>query len=166
MGFVISDWKTMQIIRVQLKNEGKIVVFTNGCFDLVHRGHVSFLTRARALGDVLIVGLNSDSSMARIKGKTRPLVNFIDRSAILSAFSAVDFVVPFDQKTPIEIISALVPDILVKGSDWEINNIVGREVVERAGGKVVRIPLIQGHSTTDLIQRVIERFSVKNKVKV
>jgi D-glycero-beta-D-manno-heptose 1-phosphate adenylyltransferase len=134
---------------------GNIVVFTNGVFDILHPGHIRYLRDARALGDLLIVGINSDRS-ARALGKApdRPIHTEGERAEVLSALTAVDAVVVFDEDTPHEIITLIQPDILVKGADWGDNAIVGRDVVEAKGGKVVRIPLAEGYSTTNLIDRV------------
>jgi D-beta-D-heptose 7-phosphate kinase/D-beta-D-heptose 1-phosphate adenosyltransferase len=137
----------------RLKKKGKKIVFTNGCFDLLHFGHVSYLRRARALGDFLIVGLNSDDSVRRLKGKQRPFNSQKDRAEILSELSSVDCVTIFREDTPLRLLKSLKPHILVKGSDWSRNEIVGREVVESYGGEVKRISLIPGRSTTRLIRR-------------
>ena len=134
---------------------GKIVVFTNGVFDLLHPGHIRYLRDARALGDLLIVGINSDRS-ARALGKApdRPINTEAERAEVLSALAAVDAVVVFDEETPHEIITLIQPDILVKGADWGENAIVGRDIVEARGGKVVRMKLAEGYSTTSLIEKV------------
>lgn len=133
----------------------KRVVFTNGCFDILHPGHADLLSRARALGDVLIVGLNSDDSVRRL-GKTppRPVNTLRDRAFVLGSLGCVDFVTPFEEDTPFELISAIVPDVLVKGGDWPVEKIVGRDVVEAAGGEVRSLPLAPGYSTTDLLERI------------
>jgi rfaE bifunctional protein nucleotidyltransferase chain/domain len=132
------------------------VVFTNGVFDLLHRGHVEYLYAARALGDVLVVGLNSDASVRRLKGPTRPVNNEIDRAVVLGGLACVDAVTIFDEDTPAALIDAIVPDILVKGADYQPDQVVGRETVERAGGRLVLIPFVQGHSTTTMLQRIQE----------
>jgi rfaE bifunctional protein nucleotidyltransferase chain/domain len=135
--------------------EGKRIVFTNGVFDILHPGHIRYLRDARALGDLLIVGLNSDRSVkALAKASDRPINAENERAEVLAALASVDAVVIFDEDTPHEIISALQPDILVKGADWGENAIVGRDVVEARGGKVVRIPLAEGYSTTNIIERI------------
>jgi len=136
------------------KRNGKRVVFTNGCFDLLHPGHIHSLEAARALGDFLIVGINSDDSVRRLKGPDRPLIPQNERAEILASLECVDGVVIFDQPTPREVIAALLPDVLVKGSDWPGNQIVGREEVEAAGGKVVLIPNVPGYSTTEILQKI------------
>ena len=137
-----------------LKRAGKRVVFTNGCFDLLHPGHVKLLEKARSHGDALVVGINSDASVKRIKGANRPVIPEDERAEVLAALAAVDFVVYFDEPTPRELIAEILPDVLVKGSDWGPNEIVGREEVEAAGGKVISIPLEAGHSTTAIIERI------------
>jgi D-beta-D-heptose 7-phosphate kinase/D-beta-D-heptose 1-phosphate adenosyltransferase len=140
-----------------LKERGKKVVFTNGCFDILHIGHVRYLEEARKLGDVLVVALNSDRSVRSIKGPSRPLTPEAERAEVLSALACVDYVVIFDEPDPLKLISSLVPHILVKGGDWTLESIIGREVVERAGGRVVIIPQIQGVSTSGIIERIVKR---------
>ena len=130
------------------------VVFTNGCFDLVHPGHILTLEKARSLGDVLVVGLNSDSSIRRLKGPTRPLIDEDERAELMAALAAVDYVVFFSEDTPRELISQLLPNVLVKGGDWGLGEIVGREEVEAAGGKVVSIPVEPGYSTTTIVEKI------------
>ena len=132
------------------------LVFTNGCFELLHPGHVEYLTQARALGDVLVVGLNSDASVRRLKGAGRPLVEEADRAAVLAGLRSVDAVTLFDEDTPLELISALLPDVLVKGGDYDLDEIVGREAVERAGGEVRVLPFVEGYSTTEIMTRLKE----------
>ncbi len=132
---------------------GRRVVFTNGCFDLLHAGHVRLLEAARSQGDLLVVGLNSDASVRRLKGPTRPVLPEDERAEALRALEAVDRVVLYEQDTPLETIRALVPDLLVKGADWAPGTIVGADVVEAAGGRVVRVELLAGRSTTGLIER-------------
>ena len=130
-----------------------IVVFTNGCFDLVHQGHVDYLSRARDLGDVLIVGLNSDESVRRLKGNDRPISNEKSRARVLAAFGFVDYVVVFDDDTPAKLIESIVPDILVKGGDYNRNNVVGADFVESHGGRLELLSLVPGESTTKLVER-------------
>ncbi len=132
---------------------GRRVVFTNGCFDLLHAGHVRLLEAARAQGDLLVVGLNSDASVRRLKGPSRPVLPAGERAEALRALEAVDRVVLYEQDTPLETLQALVPDVLVKGADWAPGTIVGADVVEAAGGRVVRVELLAGRSTTGLIER-------------
>jgi D-glycero-beta-D-manno-heptose 1-phosphate adenylyltransferase len=145
-------------IRKQLKLQNKKVVFTNGCFDILHAGHVDYLNKSKALGDVLILGLNSDSSIRNIKGEKRPVVPQSERAFIISNLKAVDYVTIFNEDDPYEIIKKLVPDILVKGADWRIENIIGRDVVENAGGKVETIEFVNMQSTTNIIKTVLEKF--------
>lgn len=146
-------------VRRRLKKEGKRTVFTNGCFDLIHRGHVEYLAKARALGDVLIVGMNSDDSVRRLKGPGRPVVEQEDRAVVLAGLASVDFVCLFHEDTPFELIKALVPDILVKGADWKVNDVVGKDIVEQTGGSVQTIEFLPQHSTTRLIERIRSRQS-------
>lgn len=141
-------------LRRQWEIEEKIVVFTNGCFDILHRGHAEYLQRAKTLGDVLVVGINSDDSVRRLKGAPRPLVPQEDRAYLLASLAAVDYVSIFDEDTPLELIQTLQPDILVKGGDYRIEDIVGREVVENRGGRVLTIPLVPNRSTTDLFEKI------------
>jgi rfaE bifunctional protein nucleotidyltransferase chain/domain len=143
--------------RRRMAADGRKVVFTNGCFDLLHRGHVELFRAARAEGDLLVVGLNGDDSMRRLKGPGRPLVPQEDRAEVLAALEPVDRIVVFDDDTPARLIAALVPDVLVKGADWAIDAIVGRETVEKAGGRVVRVHLVEGRSTRALIAKILER---------
>ena len=136
------------------KRNGRRVVFTNGCFDLLHPGHIRSLELARALGDALIVGLNSDASVRQLKGEGRPVIPERERAEILSALESVDAVVIFDDLTPRELISRLLPDILVKGGDWPGDQIVGREEVEAAGGRVVSVPVVPGYSTSAMLKKI------------
>ncbi len=129
------------------------VVFTNGCFDILHPGHVEHLARARAFGDVLVVGLNSDASVRRLKSAGRPLMSEADRAVMLAALRSVDAVTLFDEDTPLELISTLLPDVLVKGGDYDLDDIVGRKTVEEAGGEVRALPYVEGYSTTGILER-------------
>ena len=140
--------------RRQWRAQGRRVVFTNGCFDLLHPGHVALLEAARALGDVLVVAINSDASVRGLKGADRPLVPERERAETLGALEAVDAVVVYGEPTPREIVAALLPDVLVKGADWAEDAIVGREEVEAAGGRVERVPLVPDRSTTSLVERI------------
>jgi D-beta-D-heptose 7-phosphate kinase/D-beta-D-heptose 1-phosphate adenosyltransferase len=140
-----------------LRRRGARVVFTNGVFDLLHVGHLRYLQQARALGDALIVGLNSDRSVRQVKGPARPITVEAERAEILEALACVDGVVIFDEPTPHDLIEALQPDILVKGADWAAEAIVGRDIVEARGGRVVRVPIEPGHSTTALIEKIRSR---------
>ena len=138
------------------KRNGKRVVFTNGCFDLLHPGHIRSLEQARELGDILVVGLNSDASVRRLKGDGRPVLPQQERAEILAALEAVDAVVIFDAPTPQEVVAGLLPDVLVKGGDWPGDQIVGRKEVEAAGGRVVSVPVVQGYSTTAILRKIRE----------
>ena len=139
----------------RLQSSGKKAVFTNGCFDVLHPGHLDLLKRARALGDVLIVAINSDSSVMRLKGPNRPVFPEQERAEILSSLDMVDYVTTFDEDTPLEAILEIRPDVLVKGADWT-DNIVGSREVEGWGGKVIALPLVAGQSTTGIIERVLQ----------
>lgn len=156
LGERILPLKELLEIRADLKKSGKRVVFTNGCFDVLHRGHVDYLEKARSLGDVLIVGLNTDSSTQKIKGPTRPINLEEDRAIVLSSLRSVDFVCFFDEETPLNLIEKLVPDILVKGADWSKESIVGKEIVEKAGGSVQTIDFLPHRSTTNIIQKILD----------
>jgi D-glycero-beta-D-manno-heptose 1-phosphate adenylyltransferase len=142
--------------RAAWKREGKTVVFTNGCYDILHPGHIRLLESARSLGDVLILALNTDASVQRLKGPTRPLISENERAELAAAIAAVDAVTFFDEDTPRELIAAVLPDILVKGADWA-HFIAGREEVEAAGGKVMALPLEPGYSTTGIVEEIIAR---------
>lgn len=144
-------------------NDGKVIVFTNGCFDILHIGHLQYLKQAASMGDVLVVGLNSDSSVARLKGPSRPINSAEDRAAMLAALGYVDYVVVFEEDTPYELIQMLQPDILVKGSDYVKDEIVGADIVERYGGKVVTVPLVQGKSSTVIIDRIIQLDNMRSE---
>jgi len=138
-----------------LKKEGKKIVFTNGCYDLIHIGHVRCFRDSKKLGDVLIVAINSDRSVRSIKGPTRPVIPQDERAEIMSALKSVDYVTIFDQCDPLQIIASIRPDILVKGGDWDLDTIIGRDVVVSYGGKVFALPLVPGVSTTQIINKVI-----------
>ena len=142
-----------------------MIVFTNGCFDILHPGHIELLQKARALGSKLIVGINSDSSVRRIKGPDRPLFNESERSALLLALECVDEVIVFDESTPERIIREIGPDVLVKGGDWQENEIIGAEFVKSKGGKVVSIPLVEGYSTSAIIERLSEKRPVETQAR-
>ncbi|HYR02611.1 MAG TPA: D-glycero-beta-D-manno-heptose 1-phosphate adenylyltransferase [Syntrophobacteria bacterium] len=144
-----------------LKEAGKRMVFTNGCFDLLHVGHIRSLEKARSRGDCLVVGINSDTSVRQIKGPGRPIVPQKERAEVLAALACVDWVTIFEEPDPLALISLLVPDVLVKGADWKEGEIVGADVVGAAGGKVVRINLKLGLSTTRLIERILTRYADK-----
>jgi rfaE bifunctional protein nucleotidyltransferase chain/domain len=145
-------------IRKKAKRDHKKVVFTNGCFDILHRGHVEYLKKAKSLGGLLIVGLNSDSSVKKLKGNKRPIVPQEDRAEILASLGMVDYVCIFEEETPQKIIDALIPDVLVKGSDYENKKIVGKDVVESFGGKVLTVKEVKGKSTKNIIQKIVARY--------
>jgi D-beta-D-heptose 7-phosphate kinase/D-beta-D-heptose 1-phosphate adenosyltransferase len=153
---MILDREAMIKERERLGREGLSLVFTNGCFDLLHPGHVRYLKQARALGDALVVALNSDASVRALKGANRPILNQHERAEVIAALESVDYVVVFEEQTPRDLIAALIPDVLVKGGDWQIDQIVGRDEVEAAGGKVLSLPFVEGLSTTDIIERILE----------
>jgi rfaE bifunctional protein nucleotidyltransferase chain/domain len=141
-----------------LRSAGKKIVFTNGCFDLIHTGHTRYLSMARSFGDVLIVAVNSDASVRRIKGDKRPITTEADRMETLAALESVQYVVLFDEPDPHRIISELQPDVLVKGGDWPVEKIIGRDIVEARGGKVISVGYIEGASTTGIIERIAVRY--------
>jgi D-beta-D-heptose 7-phosphate kinase/D-beta-D-heptose 1-phosphate adenosyltransferase len=159
---VVTLNKLVQI-RKLLQRQGKKFVFTNGTFDILHRGHVEYLTKARTFGDVLAIGLNSDASIRRIKGKGRPINREADRAAVLAALAAVDYICFFSDDTPQKIIARLQPDVLVKGADWKLGKIVGREVVRNRGGSVRRVSLTEGRSTTRLIEQIVKLYGVRRR---
>lgn len=151
---VLPRKQLLQVLAVD-RTMGKRIVFTNGCFDLMHIGHTRYLQAAKALGDVLVVGVNSDASVRRLeKAPDRPIVPEAQRAEVLAALGCVDYVEIFDEPDPLELITAVQPDVLVKGGDWAIDQIVGRDVVEARGGVVTTIPLVPGQSTTGLLQRI------------
>ena len=146
-------------IRKKLKEENKKVVFTNGVFDILHSGHVDYLIKAKSLGDILIVGVNSDSSVHRIKGEKRPIISEKERAFIVSSLKPVDYVTLFDEDTPQILIEDVIPDILVKGADWALDKIVGRDIVERNGGTVQTIEFINNQSSSQIIKLILARYS-------
>lgn len=141
-------------IAAQAKRDGKTVVFTNGCFDLLHRGHVHTLRQAKSQGDLLIVALNSDRSVKAIKGPSRPIIPELDRVELIAAMEMVDYVVVYDEADPYNLIAAIKPNVLAKGGDWSADKIVGADIVEHNGGRVAVIPYLQGSSTTEIIERI------------
>jgi rfaE bifunctional protein nucleotidyltransferase chain/domain len=151
----ILDRELLVKERQRLGTEGRRVVFTNGCFDLLHPGHVRYLRQARLLGDVLIVALNSDASVHKLKGESRPILKERERAEVMAALACVDYVTIFSEETPRELIAQLLPDVLVKGGDWSLDTIVGREEVEAAGGSVQSLSFIEGVSTTEIIERIL-----------
>ncbi|MFN0124044.1 MAG: D-glycero-beta-D-manno-heptose 1-phosphate adenylyltransferase [Blastocatellia bacterium] len=153
----ILTLRQLQTARERLRADRRVVVFTNGCFDLLHPGHVRYMQQARALGDALIVALNSDRAVRELKGPARPILDENERAEVMAALGCVDYVTIFDDVSPRETIAALLPDILVKGGDWGVDRIIGREEVEAAGGKVMSLPFVEGVSTTDIVTRILER---------
>jgi rfaE bifunctional protein nucleotidyltransferase chain/domain len=154
----IKAKEDLQRIVDDLKAKGERIVFTNGCFDLLHVGHIRYLEEAKALGDILVVGINSDRSVRNIKGPLRPILPEEERAEILSGLGCVDYITIFDEADPLELISSLQPHILVKGGDWIKETTVGKEVVERSGGEVIILPFVQGASTSNLIEAILERY--------
>lgn len=143
--------------RERLRQTGRTVVFTNGCFDLMHPGHTSYLAQARSLGDALIVALNSDRAVRELKGSTRPILDERERAEVMAALGCVDYVTIFDDVSPQSLIAAILPDVLVKGGDWGLDQIIGRAEVEAAGGRVLSLPFVAGCSTSEIIERIISR---------
>jgi cytidyltransferase-related domain len=155
---IVTNRDEMIKIRHELKRLGKKLVFTNGCFDILHSGHVDYLNKAKELGDYLLVGLNSDFSVKKIKGEKRPIINEMERASLLDNLKCVDYVTFFDENTPEQLISSLIPDILVKGADWALDKIVGREIVVANGGEVKTIRFSCDQSTSKIINVIIERY--------
>jgi rfaE bifunctional protein nucleotidyltransferase chain/domain len=150
---------SVKFLREQFKKEKKKIVFTNGVFDIIHSGHVDYLIKAKALGDILIVGMNSDDSVRRIKGEKRPLIRQTDRAYILSNLKPVDYVVIFEEDTPLEIIKTIVPDVLVKGADWSLDKIIGSDIVLNNGGEVKNISFVNERSTSRIIDTILTRYT-------
>jgi len=155
----VKEKENLRKILKELEAKGKRVVFTNGCFDLLHIGHLRYLEKAKALGDTLVVGVNGDSSVRRLKGPERPILPLVERMEILSGLECVDYVISFNEETPLELISFLKPHVLVKGGDWTKETTVGKEVVEGLGGEVVILPFVEGNSTTNIIETVLQRYA-------
>ena len=154
----IKKHEALKKIVEKSKREGKKIVFTNGCFDILHPGHINYLRRARQLGDLLVIGLNSDSSVRKLKGKGRPILPQDKRAELLASLRFVDFVTIFNDATPINLIKKIKPDILVKGADWQAKDIVGKDFVESYGGTVKRLSYIKGYSTTAIIKNICKDF--------
>jgi rfaE bifunctional protein nucleotidyltransferase chain/domain len=150
---------SVKFLREQFKKEKKKIVFTNGVFDIIHSGHVDYLIKAKALGDILIVGMNSDDSVRRIKGEKRPLIRQTDRAYILSNLKPVDYVVIFEEDTPLEIIKTIVPDVLVKGADWSLDKIIGSDIVLNNGGEVKNISFVNERSTSRIIDTILTIYT-------
>lgn len=158
---MIIKIKTVQELRPLLeilRAAGKKIVFTNGCFDIIHTGHTRYLAIARSFGDILVVAVNSDASVRTIKGDKRPINSQAERAETLAALESVDFVTIFDEPDPHKVISGLQPDVLVKGGDWPIEKIIGRDIVEARGGKVVNVPYVEGASTTGIIEKILKNY--------
>ena len=155
----IKTWAELKTLRKRFKAEGKKVVFTNGVFDIIHSGHIDYLSKTKALGDILFVGLNSDLSVKKIKGEKRPILNETERASILSNLKPVDYVALFDEETPAKLIEEIIPDVLVKGADWPVDKIVGSETVLANGGEVKNIEFVSYQSTTKIIETILNRYS-------
>ena len=158
---MLNKIKTVQELRPLLeilRAAGKKIVFTNGCFDIIHTGHTRYLATARSFGDILIVAANSDSSVRVIKGDKRPINPQAERAEVLAALESVDFVTIFDEPDPYRVIAELQPDVLVKGGDWPIEKIIGRDIVEARGGRVINVPYIEGSSTTGIIEKIVKTY--------
>ena len=154
----IKTVEELQPLLAILRAAGKKIVFTNGCFDLIHTGHTRYLAQARTFGDILVVAVNSDASVRTIKDKKRPITAQAERAETLAALEAVDYVVIFDEADPGRIIAELQPDVLVKGGDWPVEKIIGRDIVEARGGTVINVPYIEGSSTTGIIERIVKKY--------
>jgi len=157
----IKNIRTIKTVAARLKARRKRIVFTNGCFDILHVGHIRYLRKAKSLGDILVVGLNTDRSVRLIKGEKRPIVPQEERAEVLAALEFVDYVVFFDEPDPFTLIGKVKPHILVKGADWTKDKIVGRDLVEKTGGRVVRIPLVPGASSSGVIEKIIQVYCRK-----
>lgn len=155
----IKELKALAELVLQHKNEGKKIVFTNGCYDILHIGHIQCFQESKKLGDLLIVAVNSDRSVGVLKGPSRPIVPEEERAELIAAMESVDYVTIFDQEDPLELISAIKPDILVKGGDWSLETIVGRELVESYGGTVMTLPMVTGISTSEIIEKIVSHTS-------
>lgn len=151
---MILNAEEFKNLRNKLKSESKKVVFTNGCFDILHKGHITYLNHAKSLGDVLIIGVNSDSSVKKLKGKDRPVNNENDRAFLLDNLRSVDYVTIFNEDTPYELIKKIIPDFLVKGGDWKEEDIVGSDIVKSNGGKVVSLQYLDNYSTTNILKKI------------
>ena len=155
---IFQDFKKIQNTVNQLKSDNKKIVFTNGVFDIIHRGHVEYLSEAKTLGDVLIVGLNSDTSVKIIKGEKRPIVSQENRAFVLANLKPVDFVVMFDEDNPFNLIKNIMPDVLVKGADWEEDKIIGADIVKQNGGEIRTIKFVENNSSSDIIGEILRKY--------
>ena len=162
----IITFSKIKALALKLRAKGKKIVFTNGCFDILHAGHVKYLEKARALGNLLILGLNSDRSVRRLKGPSRPIVPQKDRAAVIASLGSVDYVTIFGEATPLKLIKAVKPHILVKGADWKTGSIVGGDFVKSYGGRVVAIPLVKGRSTTGLIRKISNTADIRSARRI
>lgn len=158
MGTIVKNTSELLLMRQAFREQNKKVVFTNGCFDILHAGHVDYLVKAKELGDILIVAINSDSSVKRIKGDSRPVTPEHERLLVISHLTPVDYVTLFDEDTPFEVINNLIPDVLIKGADWSIENIVGRDIVEENGGQVLNIKFEIDQSTSQIIKNILKTY--------
>lgn len=158
MNNIFQNYKEIQETVDQLKSDHKKIVFTNGVFDIIHRGHIEYLNEAKSLGDVLIVGLNSDKSVKAIKGEKRPIVNQQNRAYVLANLKPVDFVVMFDEDNPFMLIKSILPHVLVKGGDWEEDRIIGADIVKKNGGTVKSIKYIENNSSSNIIEDILKKF--------
>ncbi len=158
MGYIFQSWSDLLDKITEFRKNSKTVVFTNGCFDIVHLGHLRYLSKARDLGDCLVVGINSDDSVRRLKGEKRPINTLAERMEFLTFINSVDFVVPFDSDTPYDLIKYIVPDILVKGGDWCTKDIVGADIVLSAGGKVKSLNYEEGYASTSIIEKIVKIY--------
>jgi D-beta-D-heptose 7-phosphate kinase/D-beta-D-heptose 1-phosphate adenosyltransferase len=154
----ILSARPLQAALAPLRSAGKQIVFTNGCFDLLHAGHVKYLQQARQLGDLLVLGLNSDASIRRLKGEKRPLLEETERAQILAALDCIDYLIIFDEDTPLDLLQLVRPDILVKGGDYSVDQVVGKDLVESYGGRVELIQFVEGKSTTNIVEKIIQRY--------
>jgi len=152
----VKKLEELKKIRAELKRANKKVIFTNGCFDIIHVGHVRLLREAKKQGDALVLAINSDASVRALKGGKRPYVPEAERAEVMAGLESVDYVIIFNELDPLQVITELEPDVLVKGGDWSVDTIIGRDVVEGAGGKVISLPFVDGLSTTNIIQRILE----------
>ena len=151
----LKNWNEISLIAKELRKSDKKIVFTNGCFDILHAGHIQYLKEAKNLGNILIIGLNSDKSTKLIKGKNRPINTELDRAIVLGALEFVDYIVIFEEETPFNLINLIKPDILVKGGDWKENEIIGSDIVKEKGGKIISLSYKQGISTTNILNKIL-----------
>lgn len=151
----LKNWNEISQISEELRKSDKEIVFTNGCFDILHAGHIQYLKEAKNIGDILIIGLNSDKSTKLIKGKNRPINTELDRATVLAALEFVDYIVIFDEDTPFNLINLIKPDILVKGGDWKENEIIGSDIVKESGGKIISLSYKRGFSTTKILNKIL-----------